>query len=64
MKHTFEERLFETTRILEKYPDRIPIICEKEQRASKDCPEIDKNKYLVPDDFAFGQFILILIAAL
>ena len=60
MKHTFEERLFETTRILEKYPDRIPIICEKEQRASKDCPEIDKNKYLVPNDLTVGHFVYVI----
>jgi hypothetical protein len=28
-KHTFEYRFNETYRILQKYPDRIPVICEK-----------------------------------
>ena len=28
-KFPFKKRLDESTRIMEKYPDRIPIICEK-----------------------------------
>ena len=29
-KHSFEERLEESKKILEKYPERIPIIVEKQ----------------------------------
>ena len=29
-KHAFEKRKDEAHRILQKYPERIPVICEKE----------------------------------
>ena len=57
--YAFEDRLLESTRIINKYPHRLPIICER-SKYSADCPPIDKNKYLVPDDFAFGQFIFVI----
>ena len=46
-KYSFENRVSESGRIRSKYPDRIPIICEKASKKS-DTPDIDKNKYLVP----------------
>ena len=55
----FEERLSESNKIIEKYPDRVPIIVER----SPDCnniPQIDKKKYLVPHDLTVGQFIYII----
>lgn len=36
----------EATRIMTKYPDRIPIIIKKKQES--DLPEIAKKKFLVP----------------
>jgi GABA(A) receptor-associated protein len=51
---TFEKRSAEARRILAKYPDRIPVICEKAQRS--DLPDIDKKKFLVPDTMLCGQF--------
>lgn len=57
--YTFEERTIESSRVLQKYPDRIPIICEKNSRAN-DCPEIDKKKYLVPHDLTMGQFMYVI----
>lgn len=53
-KHSFEERLIESKRIILKYPDRIPIILE--QSKSSGLPELDKQKYLVPRDLTMGQF--------
>ena len=52
---TFEERSSESSNIIQKYPNRIPIIVEK----SKGCKliDIDKNKYLVPNDMILSQFI-------
>ncbi|KAJ3508865.1 hypothetical protein NMY22_g16480 [Coprinellus aureogranulatus] len=41
-----EKRKAEAERIRQKYPDRIPVICEKADRT--DIPTIDKKKYLVP----------------
>ena len=57
-KHSLDHRLSESMRIREKYPDRIPIICEKINRA--DVPDIDKEKYLVPNDLTVGQFIYVI----
>jgi GABA(A) receptor-associated protein len=56
----FEDRFSDTKNILIKYPDRIPIICERSKTANKDCPMIDKNKYLIPMDLTMGQFIYVI----
>ena len=55
----FCDRKAESDKILAKYPDRIPIICEKNHK-SKNTPEIDKNKYLVPVDLTVGQFMYVI----
>lgn len=57
---SFEQRKAEAIRVINKYPDRVPIICEKSNIASKDCPDIDKKKYLVPIDLTIGQFLYII----
>lgn len=44
-------------KILQKYPDRIPIICKRSPAPSNDCPIMNKNKFLVPFDFTIGQFM-------
>ena len=54
----FASRYDESSRILRKYPDRIPIICEKHKNT--DIAEIDKHKYLVPHDLTCGQFIYVI----
>jgi len=62
-QHSFEDRIKECTRILQKYPERIPIIVEKlEQKKSKqdDIPNLEKKKFLVPESITFGQFIYII----
>ena len=58
-KFTFEQRLHEATRILQKYPTRIPIIIEK-LPSSKELPDINKRKYLVPRDLTLGQFMYVI----
>lgn len=57
-KHSFQDRLVESKRVLKKYPDRIPIICEK--RFGSTLADIDKEKYLVPKDLTVGQFIYVI----
>merc|ERR1719231_1205192 len=47
-EHAQEKRAAEAKRIRSKYPDRIPVICEKAKNSS--IPDIDKKKYLVPAD--------------
>lgn len=53
--HSFEKRKKEADRILEKYPEKIPVIVQKALNNTL-LPEIDKNKYLVPKDLSIGQF--------
>jgi GABA(A) receptor-associated protein len=59
-KNSLLDRILESTRILSKYPDKIPIICEKNKNASNDCPTIDKTKYLISRDLTVGQFIYVI----
>ena len=56
--HPFEKRLEESTKIREKYKDRIPIIVLKHETC--ELPTIDKHKYLVPQDMSFSQFIFVI----
>lgn len=58
-EYSFHERYRESKRVLAKYPDRIPIICERSLK-SRDCPLIDKKKYLVPKDLTIGQFLFVI----
>eukprot|EP00995_Heteronema_vittatum_P008158 NODE_3330_length_680_cov_257.196513_g2366_i0.p1 GENE.NODE_3330_length_680_cov_257.196513_g2366_i0~~NODE_3330_length_680_cov_257.196513_g2366_i0.p1 ORF type:complete len:143 (-),score=64.54 NODE_3330_length_680_cov_257.196513_g2366_i0:252-629(-) len=53
-----EKRKLESLRIRQKYPDRIPVICEKAD--GSDVPDIDKKKYLVPSDLSVGQFVYVI----
>jgi len=50
----FEKRTSESKRILAKYPDRIPVVCERAQKS--DLPDIDKKKFLVPGTMLCGEF--------
>lgn len=58
-KFTEEERKNESRKIKEKFSGRYPIIVEKSNQA-KDMPDIDKNKFLVPGDLTFSQFMMII----
>lgn len=55
---SFDKRLLEARRILTRYPNRIPIICEKSK--NQNLPDINKNKYLVTQDLTIGQFICVI----
>ena len=56
--HPYEKRAAEAARIREKYPDRIPVICEREPRSN--IPPVDKRKYLIPMDLTVGQFVYVI----
>ena len=58
-KYSFEDRLKESNRIVEKYPDKVPIICEKYDK-DKSLYKIDKNKFLAGGDLTMGQFIYVI----
>lgn len=56
--HTFEDRRTESSRILSKFPGRVPVVVE---RAAKSIiPPIDKAKFLVPADLTVGQLIYVI----
>lgn len=57
-QHTFEKRKKESTRIKIKYPDRIPVIVEKNDKSKIE--QIDRNKFLVPNDLTVGQFAYVI----
>ena len=42
-ENSLDKRKAESERIRQKYPDRIPVICEKAE--GSDIPDIDKKKY-------------------
>lgn len=56
--HSFEQRKGESTRIRSKYPDRIPVIVEKAEKST--LGDIDKHKFLVPNDLSVAQFVYII----
>jgi GABA(A) receptor-associated protein len=58
--YSLEERKKESFRVMDKHPERVPVICEKHDRASIMLPQVDKYKYLVPHDLTIGQFIYVI----
>lgn len=57
-EHTLEHRKSESSKIRAKYPERIPVIVEKEPKSS--IANIDKRKFLVPSDISVAQFMWII----
>jgi len=57
-QHSFEKRYAEAHRVLEKYPGRIPVICERDPRNSN-LPPDQKKKFLIPTDMTIGQFVYV-----
>lgn len=56
-KYSFEKRQQEARNIMNKYPSRIPIICERYLQSD---PNIDRKKYLVPDDLSISNFLYVI----
>lgn len=56
--HTLEYRTAEANKIKSKYPDRVPVIVEKVPNSQIE--QIDKRKYLVPNDITIAQFMWII----
>ena len=51
-----DKRKQQAITVLEKYPNRIPVICD----VSKTLPDLDKHKYLIPEDLDAGQFMYVI----
>tara|TARA_A100001011_G_C14305359_1_gene842823 strand:+ start:1693 stop:2112 length:420 start_codon:yes stop_codon:yes gene_type:complete len=56
-KYSFEKRLDESERIINAYPNRVPIIVE---RYNTILPKIDRKKYLAPSDLSMGNFLYVI----
>ena len=54
-KQDLEERVIVSSKIILKYPDRIPIIVDAKKNIN-----LNKNKYIVPHDLTVGQFMFVL----
>lgn len=52
-QHTFSERQAESTRVLEKYSSRVPVILD----SYKDQVSLNKSKYLIPSNMTSGEFL-------
>jgi len=57
-ENNLEQRKSEAEKIRTKYPDRIPVVVERVPNSQ--IPEIDKRKFLVPNDISVAQFMWII----
>ena len=57
-KYSFDARYEESKNIMEKYEDRIPIIVTRDKKSKLE--DIDKNKFLAPEDLTVAQFISVI----
>ena len=55
----FKNRIKESSRLLGKYPERVPIIIERSEN-SKHLTLIDKNKFLVPTEISMSQLLWVI----
>lgn len=44
-------------RLIEKYPDKVPIVLERAKDTDKSLPDLPNKKFLVPRDLSVAQFI-------
>jgi len=55
-KISLEDRKRQSNSIMEKYPNRLPIICN----VSKKLPNLDKHKYLIPCELKSTTFFYVI----
>lgn len=53
----FDQRKAEVDRLLKKYPNKIPVVIEKDKSCTFENTEMSVNKFLVPDELTVGQLI-------
>uniref|UniRef100_A0A0X3Q9S1 Gamma-aminobutyric acid receptor-associated protein-like 2 n=1 Tax=Schistocephalus solidus TaxID=70667 RepID=A0A0X3Q9S1_SCHSO len=56
--NSFDIRLADSAKIKRKYPHRIPVIVERHPYSK--IADLDKHKFLVPDDITVAQFMWII----
>jgi GABA(A) receptor-associated protein len=55
---TLDERILLSQRVMNKYPDRKPVIIEK--MTNSKLPDLPQKKYLLPDEMQFSQVAVII----
>lgn len=55
---TYEERTEESRKMRAKYPERIPVICQKTPQST--LSSLYKSKYLVPKELTSSQFLFVI----
>jgi GABA(A) receptor-associated protein len=50
----FSKRKEESTQIINKFPDKVPVICEKDPKSKIN--SILKTRYLIPKNYTVSQF--------
>lgn len=58
-RKTIEERMEEVKGIRSKFPNKIPVIVERFSK-EKSLPQLDKTKFLVPQELTMSQFVTII----
>ena len=58
MQYSFEKRLNESEKVLQKFPNSVPIIVEKSDHSV--LPELKKRNFLMNKEVQVGQFIHLL----
>ena len=57
-KFTLEERISESSKIMSRHTDRVPIVVEAKKNSN--LQDLDKHKYLVPKEMTIGQFLYVI----
>ncbi len=55
-EYSLDKRLNEVNKILQRYPDRLPILVSTSNSDTLGSIKLDKHKYLVPRDLTLLQF--------
>lgn len=58
-QHSFDKRFQEARSVIQKYPDKLPIIVEPAS-GKLNIPLLDKKKFLVPNQLTIAQFMYII----
>lgn len=58
-KYSFEERKAHSSDVINRYPDRLPIVMQRSVN-DKILGDMDKIKYLVPNGITITEFMVIL----
>eukprot|EP00697_Spironema_sp_BW2_P000808 gnl/Spiro4/11085_TR5875_c0_g2_i1.p2 gnl/Spiro4/11085_TR5875_c0_g2~~gnl/Spiro4/11085_TR5875_c0_g2_i1.p2 ORF type:complete len:130 (+),score=50.27 gnl/Spiro4/11085_TR5875_c0_g2_i1:104-493(+) len=58
-QHPFEQRQNEALRVRLRYPNKTPVIVERDASARDDVPDLEKTKFLIPNDYTMGQLMFI-----